>query len=212
LQLGGTFSGIQIFDGTFWAPDILSSNILIRDCVVGDTGTISTQAYGVYSGDLTDYVTLLNNDLSSNLIAPYLLVGSNNKIITSPSFAAWAYNWGVNIGSETNDFDGDGLDNLAEYALGGNPTNNTDVGIVPTLINNSGTLIYVHVQRADDTNLFYFLETSTNLVSNTWTSFGYTAATNVTGLTFNYVTNMWSNNCKAAFFRLRIENKSAPVN
>jgi parallel beta-helix repeat protein len=212
LQLAGTFSGIQILDGTFWAPNVLSSNILIRDCVVGDTGTIPKQAYGVYSGDLTDYVTLLNDDLSSNLIAPYLLVGSNNKIITSPSFAAWTYDWGVNIGSETNDFDGDGLDNLAEYALGGNPTNKADVGIVPTLRNDSGTLIYVHVQRADDSNLLYSLETSTNLMSNIWTSFGYTAVTNVTGQTFNYVTNTWSNNCEGAFFRLRIENRPAPGN
>ena len=210
LQSSGTFSGIHIYDGTYWATDVLSFNILIRDNVVGDTGGVATQAYGVRSAGSTDYVTLLDNDLSSNLIAPYLLVGSNNSIITSPSFAAWTYDWDVDIGSETNDYDGDRLDNLGEYALGGDPTNDADIGMIPTLENGGGTLAYVHVQRADDSNLVYYLETTTNLVSNTWSNSGYTVmATNVTGETFNYVTNALSIAEDGAFFRLRIE-KPAP--
>ena len=174
--------------------------------MVGDTGGAATQPYGVRSIGSTDYVTLLDNDLSSNLIAPYLLVGSNNEIITSPSFAAWTYDWDVDIGSETNDYDGDRLDNLGEYALGGNPTNDADVGMVPTLEHDNGTLAYVHVQRADDSNLFYYLETTTNLVSTLWTNSGYSVeATNVTGEIFNYVTNALSTSWDKAFFRLRVE-------
>jgi len=210
LQSAGTFSGISIFDGTFWAPDVLSFNILIRDNVVGDTGGAATQPYGVLSGGSTDYVTLLDNDLSSNLIAPYLLVGSNNEIITSPSYAAWTYDWEVDIGSETNDYDNDQLDNLAEYALGGDPTNDADTGMVPSMEYDSGTMTYVHVQRADDSDLFYYLETTDNLVSNVWFNSGYTVmATNLTGETFNYVTNALSIAEDEAFFRLRVE-KPAP--
>jgi len=206
LQSAGTFSGISISDGVYWVPGLPSFNILIRNNVVGDAGGAATQAYGVHSIGNTDYVTLLDNDLTSNLIAPYLLAGSNNSIITSPSYAAWTYDWGIDIGSETNDYDDDRLDNLGEYALGGNPTNAADVGQVPTLGSDGGTMVYVHAQRADDSTLSYYLETSTNLVSTVWTNSGYTVmATNVTGEMFNYVTNALSIDRDRAFFRLRVE-------
>ena len=174
--------------------------------MVGDAGGATTQAYGVHSVGSTDYVTLLDNDLSSNLIGPYSLVGANNMIITSPSYEAWTYDWDVDIGSDTNDYDGDRLDNLGEYALGGNPTNAADVGQVPTLGSDGGTMVYVHAQRADDNNLSYYLESTTNLVSTVWTNSGYTVmATNVTGEIFNFVTNALSIEQGRAFFRLRVE-------
>jgi hypothetical protein len=207
LQSAGTFSGISISDGVYWVPGMPFFNILIRNNVVGDAGGASTQAYGVHSIGSTDYVTLLDNDLSSNLFGPYSLVGANNTIITSPSYEAWTYDWGIDIGSDTNDYDGDQLDNLGEYALGGNPTNATDVGQVPILDSNGGTMVYVHAQRAGDSNLFYYLETTTNLVSTVWTNSGYTVtATNVTGEMFNYVTNALSIGQDQAYFRLRVED------
>lgn len=206
LQSAGTFSGINISDGVFRVPEMPSFNILIRNNVVGDAGGATTQAYGVYSVGLTDYVTLLDNGLSSNLFGPYSLVGANNMVITSPSYEAWTYDWGVDIGSDTNDYDGDQLDNLGEYALGGNPTNAADVGQIPTLDNNGGTMVYVYAQRMDDSSLFYSLETTTNLVSPEWTNSGYSVvATNVTGGTLDYVTNTIATTADKTFIRLRIE-------
>ena len=63
--------------------------------------------------------------------------------------------------------DGDTLDNLAEYGLGGAPDNPNDApGIVPTFEN----LEYVYRRRTDATSrgLLYTLEESTNLISNDW--------------------------------------------
>ena len=44
----------------------------------------------------------------------------------------WMESWGVDLGGVTNDYDSDGLDNLGEYGLGGDPTNDLDIGAVPT--------------------------------------------------------------------------------
>ena len=41
----------------------------------------------------------------------------------------WANGYG--IGAGTNDFDSDGLNNLYEYGLDGNPTNGLDRGTLP---------------------------------------------------------------------------------
>jgi len=211
--LGGTFDGLRITDGVDYivngvvvSAGLPSFNILIRDNLVG----AGKEDYGVRSVANTDYVTLLDNDLISNVTGPYSLVGSNNMIITSPSYEAWTYDWGTDIGSETNDYDGDMLDNLGEYALGGDPTNGADAGLVPTLGSEDGTMVYVHAQRTDDSNLSYALETTTNLVSSGWTNSGYfVVATNVTGGTFDYVTNTIPTTLDQTFIRLRIEDKGS---
>jgi len=207
--LGGVFDGLRITDGVDYivnevvvSAGLPSFNILIRDNEIGS----GSQDYGVRSVANTDYVTLLDNDLTSNVTGPYSLVGANNTMITSPSYEAWTYDWGVDIGSDTNDYDGDQLENLGEYALGGNPTNAADVGQIPTLGSAGGMMVYVYAQRTDDSNLFYSLETTTNLVSPSWTNSGYSVATtNVTGGTLDYVTNTISTTADTTFIRLRIE-------
>ena len=53
-----------------------------------------------------------------------------------------------------------------------------------------GTLEYTYAQRTDDSTLDYYLELTDDLTGNTWTNDGYSVvATNVTGGTFDYVTN-----------------------
>ncbi|VGO13650.1 Arylsulfatase [Pontiella desulfatans] len=74
-------SGILIANGTYLVPDMPSTNIIIRNNIIGG----AEQDYGVESIGLTDGITLQNNDLDGNLIAPYSLVGSNNTIISSPN-------------------------------------------------------------------------------------------------------------------------------
>jgi len=210
VGLSGVFDGIMIRDGLDYGDDtkLPSSNILIRDNVVGNTGSGATQNYGVLSVERSDFVTLLDNDLTLNLTAPYLLVGANNAIITSPSYAAWTYDWGVDIGSDTNDYDGDLLSNFGEYALGGDPTNGVDAGEVPTFGSHGGAMVYVHAQRSDDSTLSYALETTGDLFSSVWTNCDDLAmTTNVAGGTFNFVTNTIPTAGDSAFFRLRIERR-----
>ncbi len=72
--------------------------------------------------------------------------------------------------------DGDVLDNLGEYAMGGNPTNGSDRGHVPTFetFGESGTnwFEYVYARRRDAAarGLEYTVEATSNLVSAAWST------------------------------------------
>ena len=82
------------------------------------------------------------------------------------SYSGWVVAWALPavIAGRTNDPDGDGFDNNAEYAFGGNPTNPT-----PYLINISGSNIsYLGLTNAG-TN--YTLQNTTNLSTGTWTNY-----------------------------------------
>jgi hypothetical protein len=109
------------------------------------------------------------------------------------------------IGAMTNDYDGDGEVNLMEYALGGNPTSAFDVGEKPALLNAGGTWVYIHPQRSDDDSLIYTVETTTNLVSGTWTNAGYSVlGTNQTGATLDYVINAVPVENAQMYIRLKV--------
>lgn len=131
--------------------------------------------------------------------------------VADSGYEGWAAGWGVYIGTETNDYDDDGLNNLWEYALGGDPTLNTDRGVSPVcgILNVGGveTFNYVYPQRsAADSGLTYSLEVTTDLVSGTWTNAGYSVqGTNVTGGTLDYVTNVTDTVDDQKFIRLIIE-------
>ena len=90
-------------------------------------------------------------------------------------FESWAGVYGLTGDNALpgTDMEPDGLDNLLEYALGGNPNSNDYASIAPSdfLAADGGTnwLYYVHNQRTDDPALTYTLGTATNLtVSNGW--------------------------------------------
>jgi mannan endo-1,4-beta-mannosidase len=83
------------------------------------------------------------------------------------TFAQWVAAYGLLDAAA--DPDGDGLNNLTEYALGGNPTNANDDAILPTL---SDDLEYIYRRRTDDPALVYWIETTTNLISNSWETNG----------------------------------------
>lgn len=125
-------------------------------------------------------------------------------VLPEPGYPTWADNYG--IGSELWDADSDGWNNLTEYALGGNPTNGFVDGNIPVFEPSSGGMVYVYAQRTDDTNLFYYLETDTDLVAAPgWTNAGYTVVgTNVTGGTFDFVTNSVPTVDPEQFIRLRV--------
>ena len=59
--------------------------------------------------------------------------------------------------------------------------------------------------RSDDASLVYTVETTTNLLSGTWTSEGYTVTeTNVTGESLDLVTNEVDTVENEMFIRLNI--------
>ena len=132
--------------------------------------------------------------------------------VAAPSatgYELWVENSGLTPGVNdafTDNPDEDALNNLYEYGLGGDPTNGVDIGFVPTFDNDSGTMLYVHAQRADDSTLVYFLETIDDLVSGSWTNSGYSVTgTNVPGGLFDEVTNAIPTVADQTFVRLIIE-------
>lgn len=128
-------------------------------------------------------------------------------------YARWAGGWGVDIGAETNDFDNDGLNNLYEYGLGGDPTDEFDQGTAPVFgiadAGGSNVFSYVYPQLSDPVSgLAYSLALSSDLVVGTWaTNTGYTVlGTNVTGNALDFVTNVTDTVDGEKYIRLIIES------
>ncbi len=110
------------------------------------------------------------------------------------------------------DPDGDRLNNLYEFGLGGNPTNGNDTGISPTyaVVAQSGTngFQYVYPRRTGDSGLHYALELNPDLVSGSWSNIGTSAETGsgTLDVDFESVTNRISTaGMEKEFIRLIIE-------
>jgi len=130
-------------------------------------------------------------------------------------YAAWISR-NPSIGSATNltdDPDGDDLNNLLEYAFGGDPADRFSAGHLPIhwrcSAGGGSWIEYVYAKRinADELGLSYRLERSTNLLHGIWTEGGY----EVTGVgaldtEFYSVTNRIPiENTDQWFVRLRVE-------
>ena len=127
---------------------------------------------------------------------------------TDAGYNSWAEQWGVDIGASTNDHDNDGVFNIYEYGLNGDPTNETvEPAVLPVLVNTGSGLEYVHVQRNDDVSLVYTIETTPSLTFPAWTNSGVTATTtNIGAGLFDTVTNDVNSVTDEKFIRLIIEN------
>ncbi|VGO19646.1 CBM96 family carbohydrate-binding protein [Pontiella sulfatireligans] len=133
---------------------------------------------------------------------------------TVPPYEAWSAEYGL-TGSDTNfnaHTDTDGMNQLVEYGLGGNPTNDDAAAILPVFGKSADEsfqgLEYIYRRRTDAAarGLAYRLELNTNLVSNGWNANGYSevgTAPLETG--FEAVTNQISTESETnQFIRLRI--------
>lgn len=99
-------------------------------------------------------------------------------ISSASAYSTWAVQYSLAGGPDADD-DGDTLSNLAEYGLGGNPTNAADQGYSPILAfgstGGSNWVEYVHVRQTDaSSGLTYYLELADDLVAGNWTNVGYT--------------------------------------
>jgi hypothetical protein len=114
--------------------------------------------------------------------------------------------WSVDHSLTGEDDDFDGFSNLAEFALGGNPTNPADNGYEPTYGAAGSSFYYVYPRRRD-AGLLYWLETNTNLLSGIWTNAGYTqlSGAGFWASGFDAVTNEVPTVPGQNFIRLRVE-------
>lgn len=142
--------------------------------------------------------------------------GDGNDVVLSNTnqtlsgYDAWAADYLTLTGVEQDDDDGDGLSNLEEFGLGGNPTNSAETGYDSTFEQNGESLEFVHVRRTTaDNELIYILEKKDDLVDGVWTSTGaiLTVGTNAmpSDPDFEAVTNPVSTSGKTQeFIRLKI--------
>ncbi len=121
-------------------------------------------------------------------------------------YDAWESSYGVSEG-RTGDDDNDGLLNVYEYGLGGDPTNAMDQGIAPMYVADAGGFTYIHPQLSDaNSGITYHLELNTDLVSGIWTNAGYTVdGTNIVAGDFDFATNTTTTTEDKKFIRLIIE-------
>ena len=132
-----------------------------------------------------------------------------------PSYVQWANQYPT-MGSETNktdDPDLDGLNNLYEWGLGGDPTNGADLGHIPTfgIIEDSGTnwFEYLYAKRndSDDLGLDYYLELLPDLVIGSWASNNYVVGIGTLDAEFDTVTNRIPTDAEdEQFIKLMIES------
>jgi sugar lactone lactonase YvrE len=133
-------------------------------------------------------------------------------IVTTSPYGEWVKGFGLSgvDAASTTDFDMDGLNNLYEFGLGGDPTNSADQGIAPShaITEDGGTnwLTYIYPSRLDS-ELTYFLELNTDLVVGSWTNSGYEVqGVGSIDVEFDAVTNRVSTEIEdEQFVRLIIE-------
>jgi len=121
-------------------------------------------------------------------------------------FGQWMINYGIS--GSTNDADGDGVVNVVEFALGGNPTNPAVLGERSRLETGPGSVSYIYPRRINS-GLDYSVERTTNLLDGAWTTNGSVELpeTVLMNPDFESVTNVVSSEEQEAFIRLRIKEK-----
>ena len=93
-------------------------------------------------------------DLGQFVISDAGALGTTIKL-DDGSYSSWIGGYGVSDPAMDADPDGDGMNNLMEYALGGNPTHNDAVAVLPVFQTLGNDFFHVHNERTDDSNLTY---------------------------------------------------------
>ena len=139
-----------------------------------------------------------------------------SNVLPMDSYTLWTITEGLQSGvndDPADDPDGDGLDNLGEYGLGGAPTNSADQGISPVssvaLENGTNWFTYVYPERSSsNAGISYHIETKTDLmVPPGWVDGNYeVVGVGFPGGDFVYVTNRVNANAESKqFIQLIIE-------
>ncbi|VGO18657.1 hypothetical protein SCARR_00710 [Pontiella sulfatireligans] len=206
-----------------WTEDTLTwNNLLPLGALIGSAQATSNTwteidvssmvtSNGVYSAAIQTPVDSLG-ELSSKEggMPPVLEIGT---IALTPSqlYTDWVGTYPALSDTNTlSDPDGDLLANLAEYALGGNPTSNDAASILPfhTMGESLGTnwfnYIYTRHRDAALRKLTYEVQSTTNLVSNIWTNDTQEVGSAIIDANFEIVTNRVPTTGKAQQF-LKLE-------
>lgn len=180
------------------------------------SGGINDYDEGTYSGTVSSIQFYFNGDGNSANSADATYY-NNLSVAWIPAFdfyGAWTNQYELN-GSDADmgaDPDYDSMDNLFEFALGGNPTTNDATLVKPGFyhvgVSDTNLLSYVYNRYTDAAvhQLIYRLETTWNMMSSAWSTNGYVELppTDV-GKGFETVTNLVVATNSTMFLRLRVE-------
>ena len=118
-------------------------------------------------------------------------------------YDAWADQYQLVNGPEGHD-ETDGMNNLLEYALGGDPADNDAASVLPVFQSQENNFFYTHNERTDDANLKYTVQTCTNLAFDVWIDAEPASSAFSNGWkTVNYIFPTMGN--PQQFIRLKIE-------
>jgi hypothetical protein len=187
LTRGATYT-IQIWvnDSRFDPPNGRSVEMLDVDGnvvsdVVHENDGVTAYSMGQYivgtftaAGDVQDITYKGLPSDGDSVINGYALY----EAALGDKFVEWTAGYGLS-GSDAEqdaDPDNDGINNLYEYGLGGDPTDASNVGTKPVYSQVSTNMQYVYVARTDDAQLEYYLEINPDLIYGVWTNMGYTVA------------------------------------
>ena len=197
---------------TFWLgdPDTDDGSGWLNRYAGQYTGSLSAGFEDITIDNLTWMWSNVSTSLNHFVELDQIRITTYKAAPIPEGYEGWILDYpGVGVlTNKTDNPDGDALNNLYEYALGGNPASN-DTGYASTLSEGSGYLEYIHVMRNDDETLTYYLVTDNDLVfAPGWTNSGYT----VTGINtnsgienFDAVTNQIPTTEDQLFFKLMVE-------
>jgi hypothetical protein len=143
--------------------------------IMANDATFAALDYeGVLVADGTYSAAQLNSLLGSTRFSGAGMITIQALPAAGPLYADWVASYPT-LESQTNhldDFEPDGVNNLLEYAMGGNPTNNDAAAVMPTSELDAGWLYLVYNRRenAGALDLTYTVVTGTNLVSGPMTN------------------------------------------
>jgi len=155
-------------------------------------------------------------------LAKFVITGGGNSStisladVPSPTverYEAWAGGYGLVITNMMADPDMDGMDNLTEYALGGNPNIDDAATLLPAYTLKEGgepsVMQYIYNRRRDavDRGLNYAIIVKTDLIKDQWLSYGtfFETGSAVIDSDFEAVTNKIPTvYFDEAFFRLNL--------
>ncbi|VGO19006.1 hypothetical protein [Pontiella sulfatireligans] len=149
---------------------------------------LDSTLYGGFNSSASETDTYTTNRQIESF---YVAVATGGAPVVIP-YEEWASEYGV--GGMDEDPDEDSLNNLAEYALMGNPTNAMDQGVFSTStssVDGTNYLNMMHAMLIDTEGVEYNVEVndSGNLVIGSWTNTGITVTSGALADDYLIVTN-----------------------
>ena len=175
---------------------------------VGSVEVFSDGDYTLYArGYNTTNITYSTESGTNNTYTRFVSVDTSS--LQSP-YDTWATANGV-TGAATDDDDSDGISNYMEFALGGNPTDGSDVGVLSSVVTmqkqgeDFDRIMLVHPRAKGTHGLNYTTEHTTDMTFGTWSSDDVVEEGVDTSGAVDMVTNSVPATNSAGFLRLQVE-------